>query len=269
MHRLSLALALAKLLLCCTSYGQVIVPREVDPYEPIVATCQNTSSQDTDVQIGWEVSSDKVQYKILDGPVQGDGAVLHIWAPPGEHWVEATVATQRFREIVVVVPDADDPTKTKTERVKIAVGFSVNRHKAGFTVGGAPPAPPGPGPGPGPGPTPTIPTPSAELQSIVAPIRAVMVKGDPAKAAVWASAWSDYWITLQVTPHKTLGDLKGSMKAFTDAAAIKAGLQGAFPGFGAAVEQAFVTRFGADDGALDAAKATEFIAALIWACQSK
>lgn len=249
------------LALASQAFGQLNAPKEVEPFEPIIVNCQIAPSKDAEVQISWRTSSDKVKFEELD-----HGSTLHIWAPPGDYSVEATVAVQTFREILVLVPDPDAPndtTKAKTERVKVALSFSVNRYTAEFKVKGDVPTPPGPQP---PAPNPPG-VPSAELQAIVGPIKSIMAGADATKASTWKGAWSDFLIVLPSTPLKTTGELKTAITSFTNAAATKANLQGAFPGFSAALEKAFVARFGAEDATLDPAKASEFIAAVVWACQ--
>jgi hypothetical protein len=52
-----------------------------------------------------------------------------------------------------------------------------------------------------------------------------------------------------------------------NAAAQQLQLQGAFPGFSAALEKAFNDYLGDQDVALSADKAQEFVAAIVWACQ--
>lgn len=259
MTRLSILLLFA--LWSQPAYGQVIIQKEYDPYEPIVVTCQNSSTPTADVQIGWEASSGKVKFIELPGPQGQANAELHVWAQPGEHWIKARVDTLRFRLLKVrIVIDDKDPSKDIIDTVKVAEGFSSTTYIADFTVRGAPP-----GPAPGPLPTPPV-VPTPELQSIVAPVKAVTAAGDVNKALLWATAWSDYRAALLAAPPRTIGEFKAGAKAFTDAVAIKANLQGAFPGFGAAVEAAMVQRFGTEDGPIDAARAAEFVGAIAWAC---
>lgn len=246
------------LAIAVTSFGQLTYPKEVDPYEPLVITCEIKSGKDTDVQISWRASTERVKYR-----ANAANSELNVWSPPGEHWLEATVVQQSYREIVVWIPDPafpNDLSKAKTEKIKIALGLSINRYTAIFKVRGNVP------PGPGPGPTPVVPDPSPALQSLLAPTKAIMARADPAKAAVWVSAWSDFAFAVQSAPPKSTGELKAALNAFMNAAAAKAGLAGAFPGFSASLETAFVAHFGAEDGTLDATKARQFVEAVVWAC---
>ena len=122
-----------------------------------------------------------------------------------------------------------------------------------------PPTPPIP-------PVPPAPLPTPELQGILAPVKTVMASSDKTKAALWAGIWSDFSVTLNSgqVPAST-GSFKSALQAFANAAATKAGLVGAFPGFSAALEQSCGARFGSEDGALDPTRAREFTAAIAWA----
>lgn len=114
-----------------------------------------------------------------------------------------------------------------------------------------------------------IPAPSAELQAAVKPVREVMSKAtDKVQRARWQSIWSDFSLAVvaETTILKSTGDYKAKLVAFASATATKAKLTGAFPGFSAALEQAFVATFGADDAAIDVAKAKDFSQAVAWAC---
>jgi hypothetical protein len=256
-------LPLVFLLLTSPLLAQLSVPKEVEPYEPIIVAASITPAPNQETQIAWR-TSDKVKFETLN-----NGTTLHVWAPPGNHTVEATVATQTYREITVLIPDPNNPTdltKAKTEKVKIALSFTINRYVGAFTVKGAVPVPPQPGPGPEPTPAPV---PTAEMQALVAPVKAIMGRADAAKSAVWAGAWDDFHVAVKssTNPPATLAAFKQAVQAFLNAAAAKANLAGAFPGFSAELEKAYVARFGAEDGKLDQAKGAEFIAAIAWACR--
>jgi hypothetical protein len=134
------------------------------------------------------------------------------------------------------------------------------------------PAPPGPNPAPTPTPAPptpapSVPAPSVALQAAVAEVRAVMLKADAAKAAKFQAAWVDFGTALKVTPpFASISEFKASMTAFINAVAIQGDLAGAFPGYSAAAEQAFVAVLGSEDGALDMTQAQAYVQALAWAC---
>jgi hypothetical protein len=121
-----------------------------------------------------------------------------------------------------------------------------------------PPTPPVPGPD----------APSAELQTLLAPVRTVMVASpDAAKRKVYAGMWLDFAAAFDAnSTAMTTGQFKAAVQAFINAAATRANLQGAFPGFTAALDKSFTGRFGNQDGALDKAKALEFVKGLAWAC---
>jgi hypothetical protein len=107
---------------------------------------------------------------------------------------------------------------------------------------------------------------SAEMRQAVAPVQAVVRQADRAKAKQLAAAWRDF-ASMLPAKIKTTGQLKAAMQAFDDAAFAKIGLTGAVPGFGDAVEQAFVAALGKEDVAVDAAKSVEFFNALAAACE--
>lgn len=135
-----------------------------------------------------------------------------------------------------------------------------------------PSLPPGPDPGPGPNPptpiNPDWPTPSAELQAAVAPIKAVMQAADRTKAAAWAGAWEEYLMTFMDRPGlPSTGALKAEIAEEINAAGQELGLAGAFPGFSTAFDAAFTSYFGPEDGPLDWNRAKEFVSAIVWTCQ--
>lgn len=142
-------------LLCSPAFGQVAMPDVNEPYKPIVAGCDCIAPVGGSIQFIWRASG-SVSYLQC-------GDKLHIWAPPGAHWVEVTTITQTFKEVVVLIPDPAAPldiSKAKTEKLKISTSIDVARYTKDFTVGVSPTPVPGPGPapppqpGPAPGPTP-------------------------------------------------------------------------------------------------------------------
>lgn len=249
---------------CLEAFAQIEAPKEVEPYSPIIVSYSVPVKADAETKVTWRGSSESVKYEAIPNTT-----TLHVWAPPGDHWIEATVATQTFRELLVLVPDPAAPTdlsKAKSEKVKISLSFAVDRHTANFKVKGAAPVVPDKPVVP----VPVVDVPTAEMQALIAPVKTVMLKGDPAKAAVWAGVWADYLFAVKTSsPLKTSAEFKSSCKAFTNAAGAKAGLENAFPGFTQAMDAAFASRFGAEDGPLDWNKAIEFVSAVVWATSSK
>ena len=128
--------------------------------------------------------------------------------------------------------------------------------------------PPGPNP---PGPVnPDWPTPSAELQAAIAPVRAVMHQQstDRAKAAVWADDWESYLTSMMDrVALDTTGAFRHDMEFAMNNAAVDHLLVGEFVGFSAAMDQAFEEYFGSDDEPLDWNAAKEFVSAVVWACK--
>lgn len=247
-----------------TSFGQIEAPKEVNPYTPIIVSYAIPAKGDTEVQVSWRVSSDTVQYETVPNT-----NTLHVWAPPGDHWIEATVASQSYREQLVLVPDPAAPTdltKAKAEKVRIATGFSINRYVANFKVKGSLPTPVNPNVPV----TPIVTVPSAELQTIMAPVKDVMVKADPAKAAIWLQAWVDFFDSVKANePFKNAIEFKTATGSFLNAVTARHGLTNAFPGFTAAMDKAFADYFGEDGGKYSPSKVVEFIAATLWAVSSK
>ncbi len=118
-------------------------------------------------------------------------------------------------------------------------------------------------------PAPVVPVPSAQLQAAVAPIKALMATVDKAKATTFATAWSDLAGELGGTELSTLSDFKQLVTQYTNAVGRRAGLVGAFPGFSAALEQAFIASFSDQDGNVNAMKAVDFVNAVAWACLNR
>lgn len=145
-------IAVLLVLLCSTAFGQITVPDEVQPFEPIIAGCNCIIPKDGQVTFLWRVDN-----KSRSVPVN-DSKVLHIWAGPGEHWIDVVAIVQTFREVTILEPDPTDPadlTKAKPVKIRIPTSFpDIQRYDKTYRVLGAVPTP-GPGPGPGPGPMPT------------------------------------------------------------------------------------------------------------------
>lgn len=132
---------------CCSLQAQINLPEENDPFAPMVATCEITTPANATTQLLWRTN--------VKGVPHGDK--FFIWGPPGKHWLEVTVVTSTYRELLVLVPDPSAPndiSKAKTEKVRVAIGTDVVRYNKDFTIVGTPP---NPGPGPLPGPEPPTP----------------------------------------------------------------------------------------------------------------
>jgi hypothetical protein len=141
--------------------AQIVMPDNIDPYRKIVAGCDCIVPKDGLVQIRWRVDP---QSESAIKPAVGEERVdkLHIWAPPGNHWVQALVIVTTMQEIRAEVTDTQGNKSIQT--IKVPSGFQFFDYDKNFTVGkpGPGPAPgpdppPGPDPDPGPGPTPTDP----------------------------------------------------------------------------------------------------------------
>lgn len=130
--------------------AQIVAPEESKLGEPIVASIESDAPEGAKVVYDWR-SGAGVSFLPVD-----EGRSLHVWAKPGTHRLECTVATQVIRKIVVFVPDPEFPTdvtKAKLQTLEIAESLDVKRHEATFKVeGGTPePEPPKPLPEPTPG----------------------------------------------------------------------------------------------------------------------
>lgn len=156
------------------------------------------------------------------------------------------------------------------------VTFTISEKKPTPTPTPAPtpptptPTPPTPTPTPAPVPVgPVVPTPSAALQAAVLPIKTVMAAADKTKATTFAQAWADLAGEMGTMEVATLSEFKQTVTSYTNAVGRRAGLVGAFPGFSAALEQAFIASFSAQDGNIDAMKAVDFVNAVAWACLNR
>lgn len=143
-----------------SAWGQIQVPEKNAPHAPIVAMCAEGK-----VPPGAEV---KMQWGSSDGvtvlPAREEASV-HIWAPPGKHWVSCSVVWVEFESITT--PDG--------KVIRSFKKWDWASHRAQFEVSGTPtptPNPPGPTPNPPtptpnpPGPTPNPPTPNPPAPDI-------------------------------------------------------------------------------------------------------
>lgn len=136
------------------------------------------------------------------------------------------------------------------------------------------PVSPGPNPNPNPNPTPTPvpnpdwPAPPADLQAAMAPVRSVMLAANDQQAAAWAEAWEGYYTSMMDrTPLAGTAAFKSEISTAMNDAAVQLSLAGAFPGFTAAMDGAFASYFGSEDGPLDWNKGKAFVSAVVWACK--
>lgn len=82
-----------------------------------------------------------------------NGNKLHVWAPPGPHWIEATVLVKTYELLQVSIPDPADQSKRIVVDRRVISGIDIQQYKKDYKVGGTP-VPPGPGPDPTPDPDP-------------------------------------------------------------------------------------------------------------------
>lgn len=139
LHRL----LLVALVLCAggTSFGQILIPDQVKPYTPIVGRCDCVIPPNSSVTLNWRADEKSNVIQVTDDKGLSN---VHVWAAPGKHWLEVTVITQFFRELVVWVPDPkhpDDITKAKLEKIKITDRYDIQRYEKTYTVLGQTPGP--------------------------------------------------------------------------------------------------------------------------------
>lgn len=131
--------------------AQIVMPDTIEPYKKIVAGCDCIVPKDGLVQIRWRVNAPaESAVKPATGTERVDK--LHIWAPPGTHYVQAIVIVTSMQEIRAEVTDSEGNKSIQT--IKVPSGFEFFDYDKTFTVGK-----PGPGPGPGPDPPPPGPDP--------------------------------------------------------------------------------------------------------------
>ena len=187
---------------------------------------------------------------------------------------EAIVSTELGRRLEIVWPRGDEVTLTARASKYIKTGetgedglpiiYPVDAEsRVTFTlIGGVGPVTPD---------APALPLPSAELQLRLGEVKSIVAAADKAKQATMVAVWYDFAAALATVPAapKTTGTFKAALTHYSNAAGTSTGLAGAFPGFTAALEKAFVATFGDEDIALDKAKALEFSQAVAWACGAK
>jgi hypothetical protein len=139
------------LLLASTAFAELTV--KVESPGPIVATLE--LPKDGESVVTWTGDAGT---RWMRGP---SGRVLHVWAHPGEHWLEAEVVTAVYAERDILVPGpnwATDKTDVQLEKLKYLVDKTKETHRQTFVVEGEGPRPPPDPEIPDPT-TPTVPKP--------------------------------------------------------------------------------------------------------------
>lgn len=130
-------------------FAQLTVPDVVAPYEPIICGCNCIIPENGQASFLWTVDS-KSKYR---GVPEEAPTKIHVWAPPGQHSVEAIVIVKLFETYTIVV----NKETGETREIRVPVNFDIQRYSKNYTVGNAPNPPPdnpdNPDPPPGPGPT--------------------------------------------------------------------------------------------------------------------
>lgn len=115
---------------------------------------------------------------------------------------------------------------------------------------------------PGPSPRPDVPAPSAELQSIVEPIKAFA--GKPTSGTI-AKGYRDFSWAVGRADLKTTGQLRSAIQRFEAGLFAGQAEAGSLPGFSAAANAALTKALGPDDSTLDKVKAQAALEAIAWA----
>ena len=155
--------------------SEINVADEVDPFVPIVATCDSTVPEGSEIKIRWNL------VPIGPGP-EGKmiqvGQDAHVWASPGTYKIMASVVWMSFEEVEV---STGDGTKKK---IRNLLAWDVQSYEKTFTV-----LSPGPGPGPGPSPNPKpTPTPSGFDAQVLAALKGI---GSPPSRLKVAEVYSN------------------------------------------------------------------------------
>lgn len=152
-HLLNVAVVVA--LLCSVAHAQILIPDTVRPHTPIVGKCDCAVPKNAEVTLTWRADAKSNLIEVVDDKGLAN---VHVWAPPGQHWLEVTVLTQFYRDIVVWVPDPDNPndiTKAKLDKIRVTDKYDIQRHEKQYRVLGQTPGPdPDPDPDPEPDPDP-------------------------------------------------------------------------------------------------------------------
>jgi len=161
----ALLIFLTPLAMATDVWAQITIPDIVEPHTPIVAGCNCTTPEGSEVRIRWSLSSGATLIPV--------GNAAHVWAPPGSHKITASVVWMQFEEIEI--PSADGQKK----KIRNLLAWDLQNYEKTFTVKGGE----DPDPGPGPGPTPS---------GFKAAIQAALVSiGNPSSRTTLAKIYSE------------------------------------------------------------------------------
>lgn len=142
--------------------AQILLPDKFEPFAPIIVSCAAIVPDKAEVQIIWRTDDASNTY------VSDCEKKLFVWAPPGDHWIEALVVIRVYKEVQVIKQDTFNPSdssKWQFETIKVIDSVHVQRYDKKFSVSGV--VPPSPIP-----PTPTPPTPTPVPPEPVEPFAA-------------------------------------------------------------------------------------------------
>lgn len=152
--------------------GQITIPDEVEPHTPLVAGCDCTTPEGSEIRIRWTLS-DGAEMIPVDNTV-------HVWAPPGSHKITASVVWMQFEEVEVPMGKGVNPKK-----IRNLVAWDLQTFSKIFTVKGGSP---GPGPGPGPDPDPDPDPPNGFEAKILTALESI---GNPPSRKTLAKIYSE------------------------------------------------------------------------------
>lgn len=169
----------ASFVFCLAAYGQALgqitVPDRVEPHTPIVAGCNCTTPEGSEVKVRWTIVTRTPGAKSELIPV---GNSVHVWASPGTHTISASVVWMEFQEVEIETPDGP-------RKIRNLLRWDIQGFDKTFTVGPDQPQPNPPGPNP-PNPNPPNPTGfEAEIKAALASI------GNPASMGKVAKVYRD------------------------------------------------------------------------------
>lgn len=98
--------------------GDIQMESSIVEHRPIIAKLDLAVDENSEATVTWTASNG------VSCIPSGSKFGLHIWAPPGDHWIKASTTVVKFERRQVFVPDAQFPTdvsKAKLETLKIFV----------------------------------------------------------------------------------------------------------------------------------------------------
>lgn len=163
------------LFLVTSCIGQIQVPIQNKPFDPIIASIDVSSiPENSEIKIRWNIASASNATSTLL-PTGDNGA--HIWASPGKHRVSATITWIQFEEIKI-------PSENGTRVIKNLINWDTDFYARIFLVGT-------PEPEPDPDPDPPTPDPDPEPTPEPGPRWIIMIHEVQDTDATREDLWAD------------------------------------------------------------------------------